>query len=87
MFVYINKFPNHVRRISPGKLKSAIHISSFVGNIFIEFGEGGGGRQVEGEPLIDRLCTGGVLNYTQHSGLLSCILDLQIKKNGEKPLA
>lgn len=55
-----------------------------MGDIFVEFGEGGGSRQVEGEPLIDRLRTGGVLNNTQHSGLLSCILDLPIKKNWGK---
>ncbi len=79
----IYQFPNHVRQISPGKVKGAIHISCFVGNIFMKFGEGGGSRQVEGEPLVDCLRAGGVLNYTQHSGLLSCILDLRIKKNGK----
>lgn len=53
-----------------------------MGDIFVKFGERSGSREVEGEPLVDRLCTSGVLNYTQHSGLLCCILDLQIK--GEK---
>lgn len=60
----MNEFPNHFWRISPGKLKGAFHVSSFVGNIFMKFGKSGGSRQVEGEPLIDRLCTGGVLNNT-----------------------
>lgn len=82
--VKMNEFPNHVWYVSPGKLKSAIHVSCFVGNIFIKFGESGGGRQVEGQPLIDRLCTGDVLNYTQHSGLLRCMLDLQIKDGKKK---
>lgn len=46
--VRINEFPNHVWCISPDKVKGAIHISCFVGNIFIKFVEGGGCRQVEG---------------------------------------
>lgn len=53
-----------------------------MGNVFVKFGEGGGSRQVEGQPLVDRLRTGDVLNYTQHSGLLGCILDLQVN-NGK----
>lgn len=77
--VWINESSNHFRRVSPGEVKRAVHISCFLGDIFVEFGEGGGDRQIEGEPLIDRLCTGGVLNYTQHPRLLSCILDLRIK--------
>lgn len=75
----VNAFPNHIWYVSPGELKGAIHISSFMCNIFMKFGERGGSRQVEGEPLVDRLCTGDVLNYTQHTRLLSSILDLKIK--------
>lgn len=53
-----------------------------MGNIFVQFGESGGSRQVQGQSLIDCLCTGDVLDYAQHSGLLSCILDLKIKREG-----
>lgn len=52
-------------------------------NIFIKFGEGGGSRQVESQPLVDRLRTRDVLDYAQHSGLIGCILDLKIKRMGE----
>lgn len=80
----INDFIYHFWGVSPGKSKGAVYISCFVCNIFVKFGEGGRGRQVEGEPLVDRLCTGDVLNYTQHSGLLGCILDLVIQRLGEE---
>lgn len=49
-------------------------------DIFIKFGEGGGSRQVESQPFVHRLRAGDVLNYTQRSGLLGCILDLQVNK-------
>lgn len=75
----MDKKANHFWHVSPGELKSAVHISCFVRNIFIKFGESGGGWEVEGELLRDRLCIGGVLNYAQHSGFLGCILNLQIK--------
>ena len=78
----VAKFSHHVHRISPGKPKCAIHISSFVGNILVKFGKSSGSRQIEGQPLVDRLRAGGVLNYTQHSGLLGRILYLRIRKNG-----
>lgn len=72
------KSPNHIRCVSPGKLKAAVHISSFVGHILVELGEWGGCRQVEGEPLVDRSRIGGVLDYAQHSRLLGSILDLEV---------
>lgn len=72
------KSTNHIWPVSPGKFKTAVHISSFVGHIFVELGEGGGSRQVEGEPLIDRSRISGVLYYAQHSRLLGSILDLKM---------
>lgn len=72
------KSPNHIWCVSPGKLKTAVHISSFVGHIFVELGEGGRSRQIEGEPLVDRSRISGVLYYAQHSRLLSSILDLKV---------
>lgn len=71
------KSMNHSWRVSPGELKTAVHISSFVGHIFVELGEGGWCRQVEGEPLIDRSRISGVLYYAQNSRLLGSILDLK----------
>lgn len=76
-------FAHRVWCISPDKFEGATDISCFLGNIFMEFGESGGSRQIKSQLFIYRLCTGGVLNYTQHSQLIRCILYLlgkEIKK-------
>lgn len=68
--------PDRVRCVSPGQLKGAGDVSGFVGHIFVELGQGGGGGQVQGEPLVDRPGVGGVLNYAQCTRLLGCVVDL-----------
>lgn len=68
--------PHRVRCVSPGQLKGAGDVSGFVGHILVELGQGGGGGQVEGEPLVDRPGVGGVLNYAQRTRLLGSVVDL-----------
>lgn len=68
--------PHRVRCVSPGQLEGAGDVSGFLGHILVELGQGGGGGQVEGEPLVDRPGVGGVLNYAQRTGLLGCVVDL-----------
>ncbi len=70
------KDSHHVAFVGPGQAESAVHISSLVSHILAEFVDGGGGRQVERQPLIDGLGIGGVLHYTQHSRLLRCTSNL-----------
>lgn len=47
-----------------------------MGHILVELGQGGGGGQVEGQPLGDRPRVGGVLDYAQRTRLLGSIVDL-----------
>lgn len=68
--------PDRVRCVPPGQLKGAGDVSGFVGHIFVELGQGGGGGQVQGEPLVDRPRVGDVLNYAQRTRLLGSVVDL-----------
>ncbi len=70
------KHSHRVTIVGPGQAESAVHISSFVRHILVEFVDGGGGGQVQRQPLIDGLGIGGVLHYTQHSRLLRCTFNL-----------
>lgn len=67
---------HHVASVGPRQAESAVHISSLVSHILVQFVDGGGGGQVDRQPLTDGLGIGGVLHYTQHSGLLCCTFNL-----------
>lgn len=89
-FLYCEVFARHKKQkvllayrvsdtvsIAPHQIKGAIDVAHFGSHILKEPFERGGSRQVQRDTLIHCLGIGGVLDYTQHPGLLSSTFCLE----------
>lgn len=63
--------------VAPHQVKGAIDVAHFGGHVLKEPFERGGRRQVQRDALVHRLGIGGVLDDTQHPGLLCSTFCLQ----------